>query len=292
MNRRTFAELMAGLGCVLVAPTATQAHPVRERQGNATPEAAWPTLDVEMTDSGFVFPPTIMAGRTTLRVRNTGTRGDDAHWALGRLPDGATDAEMEELMSAPDGTPTTLHWEQIGFVGVPDWPRPGGDAVSGIVDLHPGRYVAFAPISDRATVLLDVGGTFSPGASPDATVDVDLHDYTITLPDSARTSGPVRWKITNTGGTLHEVAVVATPEDFTPDDLIAMLMLPEGATPAPDMPVIDFSPVAAIGMLGLATTTWLDVRLDPGHYLAVCMLPFGSGHPHIMDGMSASFTVS
>lgn len=290
MDRRRFTGLVVGIGAGAILPMNTfarQATPVP----NATPVGEWPVLDVQMTDTGFVFPEKIGAGRTLLRITNIGTKADDAHWALGRLPDGATDADLEELMTAPDGAETKIRWEQIGFVGVPDWPKPDGPAVTGIVDLHPGRYIAFAPISDRETVTLDIGGTFAAGDEPVAEVDVDLHEFVITVPDTAHTAKPVRWKITNTGGTLHDVAILPVPADFTADDFMALLMLPEGATPTPDMKMIDYMPVAAIGILGLATTSWLDVQLAPGHYMGVCMLPFGTGYPHAMDGMTVFFTV-
>jgi hypothetical protein len=290
MDRRRFVGLMVGISAGLVVPghlLARQATPT----SNATPIGDWPTLDVQIDDKGFHVPKSITAGRTLLRATNIGT-SEECHWALGRFPDGATDAEINELMMAPDGAKTTIQWEQIGFVGVPDWPKPGGPAVTGIVDLHPGRYVAFAPISDREPTMLEIGGTFIGGPEPTAEVDVDLHEFVITLPDTAHTSKPVRWKITNTGGTLHDVAVLPVPADFTADDFMALLMLPDGATPTPGMKVIDYNPVAAIGILGLATTTWLDVQLEPGHYMAVCMLPFGTGYPHAMDGMLVFFEVA
>jgi hypothetical protein len=285
MNRREFAALTLGLGASVVLPTSTLA-----RQASPAASVDFPVLDVEITDSGFVFPAQITAGRTQLRVTNTGTM-TESHWALGKFPDDATEDQINELLMSDGMQDTALRFEDIAFVGVPDWPQPGGPAVTGIVDLQPGRYIAFDPISGRSEIRLDVTGEFGEAAEPTAEVDVDLHEMVITIPDTAFTSEPVRWKITNTGTTLHDVAVLSVPEGFTADDFMALLMMPEDATPAPGMPVIDYLPVAAIGILGLGASSWLDVQLTPGHYMGVCMLPFGTGYPHAMDGMSVFFEV-
>ena len=58
------------------------------------------------------------------------------------------------------------------------------------------------------------------------------------------------------------------------------------------MPEFEYQPVAAIGILSPHSTCWLDVQLAPGHYLAACMLPFGTGYPHAMDGMYVFFDVT
>jgi hypothetical protein len=286
MNRREFAALSLSLGLTAVLPPIAMAH-------EASPEAdlEFSTLDVEMTDTGFVFPETVAAGRTLLRVTNTGTM-TESHWALGRFPDDATEAMISELITSDDNEETALQFEDIAFVGVPDWPKPGGLAVTGIVDLHPGRYIAFDPISGRSEVRLEVTGEYVETSEPLAEVEVDLHEMVITIPETAFTSDPVRWKITNTGTTLHDVAVLAVPAGFTADDFMALLMLPEDATPSPDMKVIEYQPVAAIGILGLAASSWLDVQLEPGHYMGVCMLPFATGYPHAMDGMYVFFEVA
>lgn len=286
MNRREFAALAISLGVGAALPASTHAQ-------EASPEAAgdFPVLDVEITDAGFVFPESVTAGRTMLRVTNTGTM-TESHWALGRFPDDATEDMITELMTSDDGVETALKFEDIGWVGVPDWPQPDGETVTGIVDLHPGRYIAFDPISGRSEIRFEIDGEFGTPAEPVADVLVDLHEMVISLPETAFTSAPVRWQITNTGTTLHDVAVLPVPADFTQDDFIALLMLPEDATPSPDMKVIDYLPVAAIGILGIGVTSWLDVQLDPGHYMGVCMLPFATGYPHAMDGMSVFFEVA
>jgi hypothetical protein len=113
----------------------------------------------------------------------------------------------------------------------------------------------------------------------------------IVLPETALTTAPVRWKIENTGAMSHEVAVIPISPDFTEEHLQLLFSLPEDATPPPDVPEFVYQPVAAIGILGKEQTSWLDVQLAAGHYLAICMAPFGTGYPHGIDGMYRFFDV-
>jgi hypothetical protein len=79
--------------------------------------------------------------------------------------------------------------------------------------------------------------------------------------------------------------------DFTEADLQTLFTLPDDATPPPDMPPFVYQPAAAIGILAKGHTSWLDVQLAPGRYLAACFLPFSTGYPHAMDGMYRFVTV-
>lgn len=250
----------------------------------------FPALDVTLTDTGFEIPDTVPAGRTQLRVTNAGTM-TESHWAMGKYPDHVTEAEIEEFENADDDT-EALSFDDIAFVGVPDWPQPGGASVTGIVDLPPGRYFAFDPISGRTPVQLLVEGEFAASPEPAADVLVTLEDMAIDLPETAFTASPMRWRIENTGGIHHDVAVMPVAPELTADHLMTLVSLPFDATPPPDVPALEYLPTAAIGILAPRSTSWLDVQLAPGRYLAVCMLPFGTGYPHAMDGMYVFFDVA
>jgi hypothetical protein len=278
MNRRRFVAASAGMTAAMAT-----LKPSFARQATPVDVDEFPTVDIEITDTGFLGPPSIAAGRTLLSVTNTGTMLE-SHWAIGKFPDAATEAEIEEFWSITDDT-EALTFDDIVFVGVPDWPEPGGAAVTGIVDLEPGRYFAFDPISGREGVRFLVEGEYTVAGEPKADLVVDLHDMAIVLPSEAFTSSPVRWKIENTGSIHHDVAVLPVPADFTEDHFMTLMTLPEDATPSPDMPAFEYLPAAAIGILSPGGTSWLDVQLSPGRYMAVCMLPFGTGYPHAMDGM-------
>jgi hypothetical protein len=286
MNRRHFATLALSLGVSTVLPASVFAL-------EASPEATgdFPVLDIELTDDGLIVPDMVKAGRTLLRAINSGTM-TESHWAMGRFPDAVTEADIEAFFAAQGEDTDALSFDDIEFVGVPDWPQPDGDAVTGIVDLPAGRYMAFKPIADQMPIRFLVEGDAVDAPEPVADFTVDLHDMTIVLPDAAFTSAPVRWKIENTGSLPHDIAVLPVPADFTADDFMALMMMPEDATPPPEMAGFEYLPVAAIGILAPQRISWLDVQLDPGHYMAVCMLPFGTGYPHAMDGMSVFFEVA
>ena len=294
MHRRT---LLAGS----LGVTAALALPTMSRAAAATPEAsatapALPRLDLTLTDTGFDFPQPLMAGRYAVTVTNAGT-STDSHSALGRIPDRVTDAQYAAWLDTltrtdgTDGQTDALTFDDIEFVGMPDWPQPGRP-VTGVIDLAPGRYFLFDPFSARGHLELTVGGDWVNVPEPVSDLTVTLHEMAIDLPDQALTTAPVRWKITNTGAMSHEVAVIPVSPDFTEAQLQLLFSLPEDATPAPGTPTLIYQPAAAIGILAAQHTSWLDVELAPGHYLAACFLPFGTGYPHAVDGMYRFFELT
>lgn len=287
MDRRTF--LTGSLGM-----TAALALPRLSRAAHATPAGAemstdLPALELTLTDTGFEIARPLRAGRYQITVSNTGTL-TDSHFALGKIPDDITDAQYAEWLNSEEGETKDLSFEEIAFVGVPDWPRPGG-SVSGVVDIAPGRYFLFDPFSGRQPLTLMVEGELLAAAEPPADITVVLREMEIVLPEAAFTSKPVRWKIENTGAMSHEVAVLSVSPDFTAEHLQILFDLPEGATPPAGVPDLVYQPVAAIGILAGQHTSWLNVQLQPGRYLAACMLPFSTGYPHAIDGMYRIFDV-
>lgn len=265
----------------------------------ATPEAAavseLPELALTLTDTGFEIANPLQAGRYQVTVTNAGAL-TDSHFGFGKIPDQITDEQYQAFLAAMDNT-DDLTFEEIAFVGVPDWPAPGG-SVSGIIDLEPGRYLLFDPISGRGFKTITVegdAGSAAAAADPGADLTVTLKEMAIVFPDTAMTSDPQRWRVTNDGAMSHEMAVLSVPDDMTQESfgqLLEVLMsLPEDATPPPGTPEFVYQPVAAVGILAPQHTSWLDVQLEPGHYLAVCMLPFSTGYPHAVDGMYQIFDV-
>jgi hypothetical protein len=284
MHRRTFLTGSLGLAGALALPRVTRA-------AQATPAAAdLSALEIVLTDTGFAFPQPLQAGRYAVTVTNAGT-STDSHFALGKLPDELTDEQYQVWLEAEGEDTDALSFDDIDFVGVPDWPQPGKPS-TGVIDLAPGRYFLFDPFSARGYLTLAVDGTFAADEEPVADLTVTLTEMEIVLPEAAFTSKPVRWKIENTGAMSHEVAVLPVSPDFTEEHLHALLMMPEDATPPPDFPQFVYQPIAAIGILARQHASWLDVELAPGHYLAACMLPFGTGYPHAMDGMFKFFDVA
>ncbi|MBA2246621.1 MAG: hypothetical protein H0W23_00715, partial [Chloroflexia bacterium] len=247
-----------------------------------------PRLALTLTDTAFEIAQPLVAGRYEITVSNTGTL-ESSHFALGKIPDNVTDAQYEEWLTAiTSGKDATeaLSFEAIAFVGVPDWPQPDAN-VTGVVDIEPGRYFLFDPFSGRKeqTIIVEGDGIDVASPEPEADLTVVLREMEIVLSETTFTSKPMRWKIENTGSMSHEVAVIPVSPDFTEEHLQLLITLPEDATPPPGVPELIYQPTAAIGILAGQHTSWLDVHLKPGRYLAVCMLPFSTGYPHAMDGM-------
>jgi hypothetical protein len=284
LNRRSFIAGSLGMASAIALPKLSLAH-------DATPDAAsdLPTLEIALTDTGFDIPQPLVAGRYQVTVTNTGA-ATDSHFGMGKLPDGLTVDQYHEWLDRRGEDTDVLSFEKIAFVGVPDWPKPGG-SVSGIIDLVPGMYFLFDPFDARGFQTVMVNGEYNAGAEPAADLTVTLEEMEIVLPDAAFTTKPVRWKIENTGAFSHEVAVIPVSPDFTEEHLHMLFELPEDATPPSGVPEFVYQPIAAIGILAGQHASWLDVQLEPGRYLAACMLPFSTGYPHAMDGMYRFFDV-
>ena len=282
MYRRTFLKGSLGLVATLTLPVMARA----QTMSSTATQTAIETLQITLTDSGFELPDFIPAARYEVIVTNAGTL-TESHVALGKIPDHVTDDEWDGWLRAvgmgEDGT-DAFSWDDIGFVGLPDWPAPGG-SVSGVVDLWPGRYFLFDPFAGREHRSFFIEGRYVDAVEPESDVTIDLHEMEIVVPEGAMTSEPRRWKIQNTGAMSHEVAVVPVPAGFTDDHLQLMFTLDEDATPPPGVPELVYQPAAAIGILAGGRTSWLDARLASGRYLVACMAPFGTGYPHAMDGM-------
>ncbi|CAA9565390.1 MAG: hypothetical protein AVDCRST_MAG43-2282 [uncultured Thermomicrobiales bacterium] len=258
----------------------------------ATPAASGlPSLEITLTDDGFELPDGIRAGRYEFAASNTGTM-TMSHFGIGKFPDEVTEQDIEAFFAAQGEDTEALSFDDIAFVGAADWPQPGQPAVTGVIDLQPGRYIAFKPLEEEEPVRFTVEGKFSAAVEPAADLTVTLREMTIDLPETAFTSSPMRWKIEKPGAIHHEVSVLAVPPEFDADTFMMLMSLPEDATPPPGTPEFEYQPVAAIGILASGGTSWLDVQLEPGHYMATCMLPFGTGYPHAMDGMFVFFDVT
>ena len=285
MNRRT---LITGSAAAVTVGTLRPGSLFAQSTPAATD--AYPELLIVVNDDGFLVPQPLTAGRYRVTVRNESAQ--DAHTAFGRLPDGAKfedfDAMGEDTMKPVNGHA----FVDIEFVGQPDWPAAGGGTVTGIVDLPAGTYVMFDPIGPRATLKVMVEGEASTEPDPASDLTVELAEMSITFPSLKLAAGKQTWKVVNEGALLHELAVMPVSDSLTEDDLMELFMMPEDATPVPGQPTLDYVPNAAIGILRPQGTSWVEVDLEPGRYLAICMIPIPGPMPHGMEGMLAFLELS
>jgi hypothetical protein len=282
MHRRSFLAGTSGLTALALAHRQTFAQ--------ATPAPEMPTLDMELTDSSITLPAETTAGWVTITNTNAGASAD-AHTVVALLPDGMTEDDFITVLQSEDDA--GFDFSHIDGVGSPDWPRPG-KSVSGVAELKPGLHVAFDPFGSRGYAFMNVTGELTTdSAAPAGDLEFTIGEMVINLPKGPFEAGPARWQVHNLGALTHELAILTVPEGFTFDDFMALMMLGEDATPTPDMKVIEYLPVAAIGLLGPQRSSVLEVDLAPAsHYMAVCMFPDDQGIPHAMNGMYAFFDIA
>ena len=114
-------------------------------------------------------------------------------------------------------------------------------------------------------------------------VDVTTRDFSFSVPTSIP-AGLVTFRNRNEGPDLHHVLLVRLPAGKSVDDLTAAFRehkMLEGAVevggPNTPVPGAEFS---------------ATVKLEPGSYALICVIPGADGVPHVMKGMSRTITVT
>ena len=290
------------LGLALAAPAALAQ--------SATPAATFPAmaglpeLRVTITDTGFQAPAEASAGLTLLTVTNATAPSPDGSGASAMLmlpPAGISAADAIAVVHPGAGTPEASEppaWAyHTAFAGGAT--VPAGQTMESVVDLTPGDWVLwndnFGPQTPQ--VLHVAGNAASPAAAaePDADVVVGLQEYAFTGLEHGVPAGPHVWKVTNAGKQPHFMVLLRADKPVTIDQVMAMVALPDNATPPPSLGVgpQDFSfDVPGLATLSPGATAWVAMDLAPGTYVALCFFPDeAKGVPHAMLGMADVFTV-
>lgn len=317
LSRRTVlrgAASLAGAGLFGIALKQT----VFAHSGH---DAAYPESVYTAKEYAFDGPVALQAGFNKITFKNNGTMGHHAMFL--QLHAGKTVADLATVKDLPG------LFEVATSVGGPG-SIDAGQTVSVIVELAAADYVLACIIPDAdgvphmakgmalpITVAPDLG-TATPAPSEDAAFELAEYGF----PDFPKTvkSGPQRWKITNVGAQLHEMAILKLAAGVTNEQVTAILSsiaepAPAGtpdasmagmdmgtpdasmagmdmSTPAADVapPFVDVSGVAPISP---KQTNWLEVNFDAGNYYALCFIPdAANGAPHFALGMAMPFSVS
>jgi uncharacterized cupredoxin-like copper-binding protein len=120
----------------------------------------------------------------------------------------------------------------------------------------------------------------------DPVVRVVATDYRLALPTSLP-AGPTTFRLVNQGRELHQLYLVRLAEGGkSAADLVKAM---KAGGPPPSW-AIDVGGPNGVDPGGTAPD--VTVRLTPGHYAALCIIPSADGVLHVMKGMYADVTVT
>ena len=281
------------LALALASLLAVGTHPAAAQ--DATPDALT-SLSFTISAHEFFFegPAEVPAGLVTVTMAN---EGDFRHHVqLFKLNDGVT-ADVFEA-----GLETGAAFDQGIAVGGPAT-VPGGQSSSVILRLDAGDYVALCFVTGRDGIPHFAKGMFTPftvtgedAGDPDPEADAEVlldDDFSITLPEGAVVAGRHVWKVTNEGEFPHELEVLRMPEGVSAEDYAAEAMAADSATP-PASPAADAprpTDVGGMKVLGEGGGGWAILDLEPGEYVAICLVSGPDGTTHAERGMVVAFTV-
>ena len=248
---------------------------------------------IEATTRDFTFEldtdGPVSAGFVPVRVRN---EGDEPHQlVVARLHDGVT---LDEFAAAAAGEGEAAAGALVTYAGGVNVVEPGATG-EGFADLEPGRYalLCFVPSADGVGHLhkgmaatIEVVDDGSPVAAPSDVVEtVTLRDYAVELPADG-VGEPGVYAFANEGTEPHEAILLRMKEGKTLADAAAYTA--GGSVGEPP-----FTFAGGAGGIAPGETGYTRLALDPGDYLAVCVITSATHHKaHVDLGMVTPFTVS
>jgi hypothetical protein len=266
--------VVGGLLLVLVAASASPASGARQR--------------VTVTERNYrlVAPglDRLHAGLVTVVVRNGA--GGEHGVVLFRLRRPLTRAQIVARFAANN----LEDFDARGGVAV----VPTGGFWEATLELSPGRYLIAdggenGGKANYARGMLEMFAVAAGGAAgtPPKTVGkIVMADYSFRISLPKRFDGRGVVAIPNRGRHLHEIALVKTPVGKSATDVLELFH--SGAPPGPGYEVHEL-----LAGLGPGHTAYVRFALSQGHYVALCLVPFGkSNKTHADAGMVGEFDVS
>jgi hypothetical protein len=205
------------------------------------------------------------------------------------LPDGST---AERFMATFEAEGEAAAFAGVVWTGGVNGVEPGATEVA-TANLQPGRYIVlcFIPtpgehgkshVEMGMVDELEVVDAGSAAAEPPAVATIELSDYAIAIPE--RFTGGVT-EVLNNGSENHEVILMRFHEGKSLADL--------GAWSQSGMPAErPFDYVGGLGTLAPGRRGWTTLTLEPGDYVALCVIRNAEGHAHVDLGMLTPFTVT
>jgi len=245
-------------------------------------------VTITATDFGYQLPSTpIHAGLTTITLANSGAELHQIQFA--RLTDGKTVADFGEALKAGGPLPA---WALIQ--GGPNGALPGSQS-SATLALEAGQYVLYCRIpSPDGTAHVAKGMILGMDVLPDSApaaalspgdIQMALNDYSFTM-SRPITAGKHEFAVTNQAAQPHEVVVVRLAPGATMAPWSAWLT---GGMQGPP----PGEPFAGITDIAPGASQNFTAEFVPGTYGLICFVSdAGDGKPHVLHGMSVTFTVS
>lgn len=140
-------------------------------------------------------------------------------------------------------------------------------AVFGLASAHPAGQDGFVP---------------PPGTH---VVTILAREYSFSMPETIP-AGLTTFLLKDEGHQEHHLMVVKLDDGKTMADVLAVFMHPEGPPPT------WMHPVGGPNAVMPGEESNATLVLQPGHYVAFCVIPAPDGKPHVMDGMITPFTVT
>lgn len=256
-----------------------------------------PELRIVVTDEGAEVPQEVAAGQVLVVLENQGTPEGPAAVSdvnILQVPEGVTLDDLNAVMTSQEGGEIPEWFSELDSAG--GFNVPAGQTGRAVIDLEAGEW--FIGVGDFnpytvLTVTAAPDATAVPAGDLPAAVSVELGDFSSSLPDQLP-AGPQLWHVANTGEQSHEIVLVRTPELLTVEQVMAIVQMPEGATPLPgepDMATFEFLP-DIVKTLSAGREIWVEPVLEPGHYVSICSSTDPeSGMPHLLLGEVRVFTV-
>ena len=136
----------------------------------------------------------------------------------------------------------------------------------------------------QTTVEVTTASTQAPPLAANV-VPVGLTEYSIGMP-ATLPSGPTKFTATNTGTLEHHVTLFRLGEHESFGDLLRAL----STEPAAGLESADL--FGGPQSIAPGNTEAAVVTLQPGEYVAMCLIPGSDGIPHAAKGMLTQFTVT
>ncbi len=241
-------------------------------------------------DFGFEAPGSIEAGVTDIRLVNVGAETHQA--ALVRLENGVTADAFMQTIESDLGKASELGT----FVGGPNAAAPDSDSRV-TIDLEAGHYLVLCLIPSpkdgephvRKGMRAEID-VVPPIPVPAATErppaeTIRLHDFSFEIPKGYNGGGV---DVLNVGTQAHELVIGRLHDGAGIADIAAAtrpLFQPQPAPP--------YDPVGGTTPIAPGERVHLDVKLAPGRYAIVCLMPDEKDFTvdHLQRGMGTVLTV-